>query len=141
MQLIIFLEVLAIATYLLLAGMQSVAILLMGAYILGISNAGVRILRITYLVRIVPNRVIGRVNSFFNVITVMMRVSFSALLAIPFFSQSGNGGNIIYAMYMMAGIIAVAAILLYFMRDKFPQEPEEDEAPLPEVPPKVPVKV
>ncbi|MEL6698420.1 MAG: MFS transporter [Bacteroidota bacterium] len=139
-QLIIFLEVLAVATYLLLAGMQSVAVLLMSAYILGISNAGVRILRITYLVRIVPNRVIGRVNSFFNVINVLMRVSFSALLAIPFFSQSGNGGNIIYAMYMMAGIIAVAAILLYIMRDRFPQEPEEDETPLPEVPPAVPVK-
>ena len=73
---IIFLLAMAGGLYLVLAFTHSIALTLSLAVLLGIGNAGTRILRITYLVRLVPNRVIGRVNSIFAVINVLMRVAF-----------------------------------------------------------------
>lgn len=120
-QLIIFLEILAASIYFLLANMTSVAFLLVAAYLLGISNAGIRILRITYLVRIVPNRVIGRVNSFFNIVNVMMRVSFLSMLAIPFFAKDENGANIVFALGILGVIVGLSAGALFVLREKFPK--------------------
>lgn len=98
---------------------KSVLIMLIGAYLLGICNAGTRIQRITYLVRLVPNRVIGRVNSIFTVINVLMRVSFISLLAIPFFSAEDNGGNIIYACMMLSGIMILSGLILLSQFQRF----------------------
>ncbi|MCI4669254.1 MAG: MFS transporter [Bacteroidia bacterium] len=120
-QLIIFLEILAASIYFALANMASVAFLLGAAYLLGISNAGIRILRITYLVKIVPNRVIGRVNSFFNIVNVMMRVSFLSMLAIPFFAKDENGANIVFALGVLGVIIGISAAVLFVLREKFPK--------------------
>lgn len=115
---IIFLLFFAGIIYMIWAFTRSVLITLTGAYLLGICNAGTRIQRITYLVRIVPNRVIGRVNSIFTVINVSMRVSFISLLAIPFFSAEANGENIVYACMMLSGIMFIAGLvlLLHFRR-------------------------
>jgi len=129
-QLIIFLEILAAMIYFLLANMASVAVLLGGAYILGISNAGIRILRITYLVRIVPNRVIGRVNSFFNVVNVLMRVCFLSMLALPFFAEDENGANIVFALGLMGTLVAISAAILFILRNKFPKALVEREEKL-----------
>ena len=95
--------------------------ILSGAIMLGICNAGIRILRITYLVRIVPNRVIGRVNSFFAVVNVLMRVGFSALMAIPFFSADQNGENIIYAFALLGIIMFLSAGVLIAWFGRFDQ--------------------
>lgn len=116
---IIFLLFTAGCIYLLWALTRSVLITLIGAYILGISNAGTRIQRITYLVRIVPNHVIGRVNSIFTVINVLMRVSFFAILSIPFFAAEENGENITYACMMLSGIMMIAALILISNFSKF----------------------
>ncbi|MEO0898537.1 MAG: MFS transporter [Bacteroidota bacterium] len=119
-QFIIFLEVCAATFYFIIANMASVAVLFVCSYLLGICNAGVRILRITYLVSIVPNRVIGRVNSFFNVVNVSMRASFLALLAIPFFAADGNGANIVVAIGLLGTIVGLSALVLTYFRNKFP---------------------
>ena len=119
---IIFLLFSAGAIYLLWAVTKSTVVTLTGAYLVGICNAGTRIQRITYLVRIVPNHVIGRVNSIFTVINVLMRVSFISLLAIPFFSAEDNGGNIIYACMMLSGIMIISGIVLLVNFDRFDHE-------------------
>lgn len=115
---IIILISLAGFLYLGLATQESVAFLLIGAYGLGIANAGTRILRITYLVRLVPNYIIGRVNSIFAVMNVLMRVMFISLLAVPFFAADDNGGNITYAMFLLSVImfVAVGFLLRFFSR-------------------------
>lgn len=95
---------------------HSVAVLLMGAFVLGIANAGIRILRITYLVRSVPNRVIGRTNSFFNVINVIFRSSFSLLLTIPFFAAEENGDNIVYGVALLSAALFLSVFLIYRQR-------------------------
>ena len=104
--------------YLLLVFTKSIVFTLIGAYLIGICNAGVRILRITYLVRIVPNRVIGRVNSFLGIVNVLMRVAFISLMTIPFFAAEGNGPNIIYGFAILAFVMfsAVGVLLYWYQR-------------------------
>ncbi len=51
----------------------------------GLSNSGSRIIRVTYIFRRVPNQVIGRVQSIFQVINVLFRLFFIALFSLPFF--------------------------------------------------------
>lgn len=108
--------------YFLLAVTQSIWITLIGGFLLGICNAGTRIHRITYLVRIVPNEVIGRANSIFAVVNVLMRASFIALLAVPFFADEGNGPNIIYASLILSMILFLAAGILWAKFDNFDRE-------------------
>ncbi len=91
---------------------HSLSLFLGGAFLIGISNAGIRILRITYIIQIIPPRVVGRVNSFFAVINVVERFIFSLLMTLTFFSATENGGNIIYACAILAAAILVGAIIL-----------------------------
>lgn len=86
---------------------HSLTIFLIGAFFIGICNAGVRILRITYIISVIPPRVVGRVNSFFSVINVVERFLFSLLMTITFFSAPENGGNIIYAFAILATVIFI----------------------------------
>jgi MFS family permease len=123
---VILLLLSATVIYLVSALTHSVRITLIAAVFLGICNAGARILRITYIVSIVPNRVIGRVNSFFNVVNVLMRFTFISLLTIPFFSGEGNGGNIIYAFLLLAGILFIGAMALIFRFQTFEQRAMSD---------------
>ncbi len=109
---IIFLLFLGGTVYLIMALTHSVPLALLAASIIGICNAGTRILRITYIVRIVPNHVIGRVNSFFNVLNVLMRFFFIMMMTLPFFSASDQGGNIIYAFIVLSIVLFAGAITL-----------------------------
>lgn len=119
---IIYLLITAGICYGVLSFTHSVLLTWIVAILLGICNAGARILRVTYIVRIVPNHVIGRVNSIFAVINVMMRVIFAAFLAIPFFSAEGNGENIIYSTLALGVIMLVAGLILIVFFNKFNQE-------------------
>lgn len=119
---IILLMILGSTLYITFALTKSVFITLSFALLLGISNAGIRILRITYIVRIVPNHVIGRVNAFFSVINVLMRTAFIYLMTIPFFARQDNGENIVYAMALLGVIIAFGALALILRFKSFDQK-------------------
>ncbi|RMG23623.1 MAG: MFS transporter [Bacteroidetes bacterium] len=119
---IIALMLLGSALYFVCATTRSVRITLLAAVLFGIANAGIRILRITYIVRIVPNHVIGRVNSFFGVVNVLTRVMFIYLLTIPFFAAPDNGGNIVYAMALLGIILAGGALALLLRFGSFDQQ-------------------
>lgn len=77
--------------------------------LLGICNAGVRILRVTYLFRHIPNQVIGRSNSIFFLGNVLFRIGFLALFAQPFFEQ---GNNVIYAFAILSFFLILAGLAL-----------------------------
>ncbi|MEM6297415.1 MAG: MFS transporter [Bacteroidota bacterium] len=113
---IIFLLFLGGLLYATWAVTKSVSMVVIGAFVMGITNAGIRILRITFLVQTVPNRVIGRTNSFFNVSNVLFRVSLSSMLTLSFFSDPENGDNIIYASAIIAALLCVAGIVLLSQR-------------------------
>lgn len=78
--------------------------------LLGTSNAGTRILRVTWLFNHVPNDTIGRVGGVFNSFNVLVRIAFLGLFALPFFAGEG----VIWAFFLQALLIlGGAAVLLW----------------------------
>jgi MFS family permease len=81
--------------------------------LIGLSNAGIRITRITYLLQRIPNAVIGRAASVFGMANVLMRVTLISLFAIPVFVESNN---IIYT-FLILGVFILAfnvPLVLYY---------------------------
>jgi MFS family permease len=106
---IVILLMLATIALVMSALTSSVPVFLLVGLMIGFANAGSRVLRLSYLFKHVPNRVIGRVNSIFSIINVMMRACFLAIFAIPFF---GQGSNVVYAYGIMAVFTALSALVL-----------------------------
>jgi MFS family permease len=77
--------------------------------LVGFSNAGTRILRVSYLFEHIPNQVIGRVNSVFSVLNILMRVIFVFLFSLAFFAESTN---IIFAYFILGGFTLVSGLVL-----------------------------
>ncbi|WP_085520678.1 MFS transporter [Tuberibacillus sp. Marseille-P3662] len=71
----------------------------------GLGNAGTRIMRRTIMMELVPNDIIGRVNSFFKGIELMIRIG---LLVI--FVQFMSGTGAITALMVMSALMIVALI-------------------------------
>lgn len=78
-----------------------------GMLLLGVMNAGTRIMRITYLFNHISNDVIGRVNGVFSVVNIIGRVAFISLFSIPFFSR---GDNVVYVFFIF-GIFTFASAI------------------------------
>ncbi|MFA7380570.1 MAG: MFS transporter [Bacteroidia bacterium] len=77
--------------------------------VLGFTNAGIRVLRLTYLFNHVPNELIGRVNSVFNMSNVLMRALFIYVFSSAFFH---TGSSITWAYFIMATFLLISGIIL-----------------------------
>lgn len=88
---------------------HSIPLFFIMLFILGISNAGTRIARVTYLFRNVPNQVFGRAGSIFFLGNIVFRILLLLLFTLPFF-QIGN--NIIYAYLFISCMLVVAGLIL-----------------------------
>ncbi|CAA6820974.1 MAG: Major facilitator superfamily permease [uncultured Aureispira sp.] len=82
---------------------------------LGITNAGIRVIRISYLFKVLPNQVMGRVNSIFFLSNIMARIIFLTLFSLTFFHHSGN---VIYAFLTLSIFIFVCLLILMFFYTK-----------------------
>lgn len=110
---IIILMILSIILFEFLAITKSTWVLVAVCFMLGITNAGTRILRITYIFNHVPNHIIGRTGSVFQSINIFLRFIFISIFALPFFSIDNN---IIYT-YTIGSIfifLSLIPILLYY---------------------------
>ena len=85
------------------------------AFLLGIFNAGSRILRVTYLFNHIPNEVFGRAGSIFFLGNILIRTLFVVLFNMTFF-QTDN--RIIYAYVVMGVFLVIAGALLFTYRRK-----------------------
>lgn len=92
------------------AVLKSIPYYFVSGMLIGFANAGTRILRVSFLFDHIPNEVIGRVNSVFSVLNIIMRVIFTLIFSLAFFA---NGDNIIFAYYAMAGFTLLSGIILY----------------------------
>jgi MFS transporter, DHA3 family, macrolide efflux protein len=112
---IIILLIMATMALSLSAMTNSVGLFLIVGLMIGFANAGSRVLRLSYLFKHVPNRVIGRVNSIFSIINVMLRVFFLSIFSAQFFGQDSN---IVFAYGIMAVFTALSAVILmaYYRR-------------------------
>jgi DHA3 family macrolide efflux protein-like MFS transporter len=77
--------------------------------LLGFSNAGIRVLRLTYFFQHIPNEVMGRVNSIFNMSNVLTRSLFIFLFALPFFTSATG---VLYAFLTLSVYLAISGIVL-----------------------------
>ena len=112
---IIILMIMSIIVFELLVITKSAFILYFVCFIVGITNAGSRILRITYLFNHIPNYIIGRAGSVFQALNIFSRFALISIFAFPFFSV---GNNIIWA-YVIGGIfITLSAIplIIYYKK-------------------------
>lgn len=85
--------------------------------ILGITNAGVRILRTTYLFSHVPNNLIGRAGSVFSSINVIVRMILIFIFSMPFFLKEDN---IRWGYFVGASLVLITIVLLlyYYKKEK-----------------------
>ncbi|MCU0441529.1 MAG: MFS transporter [Bacteroidia bacterium] len=88
---------------------KSVLIIYIVSLILGFTNAGIRVLRLTYLFNHIPNELMGRVNSIFNMANVLTRTVFIFLFSMPFFTF---GNHMIWAYFTMALFLVLSGVIL-----------------------------
>ena len=94
---------------------KSILVIYIVSIILGFCNAGIRVLRLTYMFKIIPNNLMGRVGSIFNLINVLTRSIFIFMFSQSFFSISNN---IIFAYVIMAIFLLIAGAILLFSKNK-----------------------
>jgi DHA3 family macrolide efflux protein-like MFS transporter len=85
-------------------------------FLKGFVNSGSRIFRVSYLFRLVPVDLTGRVNSMFNVYTTIFRMVFILAFAFPFFSE---GSNVTYAYAILGTFTLIAGLILIILYPKF----------------------
>jgi len=102
------------AVCLVMALTNSVLLFYFALLMLGLTNAGTRVLRVNSLFRVIPNELYGRTNSIFNMTNIALRIAFLSLFALPFFL---DGNNVVYAMGILAVFLVFAtAVLLRYYR-------------------------
>jgi DHA3 family macrolide efflux protein-like MFS transporter len=82
------------------------------SFVVGFTNAGSRIFRVSYLFNLIPNEITGRVNGIFNVVNILIRILFIVIFIFPFFSI---GSNVTYAYLILGLFTLIAAIVLIFL--------------------------
>ncbi len=110
---IIQLICLAGVQFLVLIFCKNVFLALSMLFLLGVGNAGIRILRMKYLFSAIPNQLTGRVNGLLNLSAVAGRIFFSSIFVYSFFSKDG----VIYALGLFSFFFAISAFLI---RSKIP---------------------
>ncbi|MEM6843274.1 MAG: MFS transporter [Bacteroidota bacterium] len=106
---IVILMTVTTGALLLSATTQSVGLFLGVGLLIGFTNAGTRVLRLAFLFKYIPNEVIGRVNSIFSILNVLMRVCFIMLFSAHFF---GVGSNVVFAYFILSLFTAFSALML-----------------------------
>jgi len=77
-------------------------------FIIGLCNAGTRIMRITYIFKKIPNQMIGRSSAVFRIGSALTRLFFIALFTLPLFTANLKLPFYVYFIFLM-----IIAVLLY----------------------------
>jgi DHA3 family macrolide efflux protein-like MFS transporter len=112
---VIVLTIITAAIFIWAFATKAVWVIYIVSIILGFSNAGIRVLRLTYLFNQVPNELMGRVNSIFNMSNVLTRTLFIFIFSVPFFNFENN---IIWAYLIMAIFLLFSAGILMLNKQK-----------------------
>lgn len=106
---VIVLTFLSAAIFFWVFATKSVMVVYVYSLLLGFTNAGIRVLRLTYLFNHIPNELMGRVNSIFNMANVLTRSLFIFLFSLPFFTF---GNQVIWAYACMSLFLLVSGLIL-----------------------------
>lgn len=108
---ILMLMLVAGTSFVLVAFSKSILGFYLFSVLIGFTNAGTRITRVTFLFNHVPNNIIGRANSIFYVYNITSRGLLLALFSLPFFSASNN----IICSYVISGSFILISIVPLFL--------------------------
>ncbi len=75
-------------------------------FFMAVSNSGSRIMRVIYMLEHIPNQVIGRAQSVFQVINVLLRMFFIGIFSLTFFTQRS------YLDFYILGVCCVIAAII-----------------------------
>jgi hypothetical protein len=114
-QVIIALTVVVASIFFAASVSKSILVIYLVSLILGFCNAGIRVLRLTYMFKHIPNTLMGRVGSIFNLINVFTRSVFIFIFSQSFFSFQNN---IVYAYAAMAFFLLLSAAMLLVIKGK-----------------------
>ncbi|MFC2175690.1 MFS transporter [Bacteroidota bacterium] len=106
---IVLLMLMAGISFVVVAFTSSVIGFYLFSVLIGFSNAGTRITRITFLFNHVPNNIIGRANSIFYVYNIASRGLLISLFSLGIFSQSNN---VVWAYVICGSFILVSVVPL-----------------------------
>lgn len=95
----------------LLTQIESYFLLYLLMFLFGLSNAGTRIFRVSYLFDKVPREVMGRVGTVISNSGMLLRVILAGLFALSFFS---TGSNILVAFYILSGMCFLGVCWMIF---------------------------
>ena len=109
----ILLAVLSGSAFIVLSFNKSEFIFYIAIALLGLGNAGSRIMRITYLLQHVPNSVVGRTQSIYSLANYINRFLFIQLFALPFFVNNVDWAFVICSIWCL---IAAILLLIYYNR-------------------------
>lgn len=106
---VIVLTALAAAIFVTLALGDSIPLYYAGTFLLGLTNAGTRVMRTTYLFDHVPNQVYGRTSSIFFLTNIFFRILFLGLFSLAFFQQDGR---VVIAFGILSAFLAAATLIM-----------------------------
>ncbi|MEO1713130.1 MAG: MFS transporter, partial [Bacteroidota bacterium] len=96
---ILILTALSAILYVGLTFFKSIPLFYVSLFLIGLSNAGTRIQRVTYLFKLIPNQVYGRASGIFFLFNALVRILMVGIFALPLFQ---NGDTIQYTFGIMA---------------------------------------
>jgi MFS transporter, DHA3 family, macrolide efflux protein len=103
---------------------HEVYIFFLFSFVVGFTNAGSRIFRVSYLFNLIPNEITGRVNGIFNVVNILIRIILISIFLFPLFRV---GSNITYAYLILGLVTLVAALVLIYLYKPLLRLTEEAE--------------
>jgi hypothetical protein len=107
-QAIIVLMAVAGASFALVALGSSAFLFCLFCFVTGFANTGIRIFRMTYLLKKVPNYLMGRVNSVFTLTNTSMRALFSLLFSQAYFTS----GPHITMPFLIIGVYVIGSAMV-----------------------------
>ncbi len=111
---VIFLMLFVMIGFLGMTFINSILIFFIANLMLGLSNAGVRVLRTTYIFNHVPNNVIGRTGSVFNSLNIVVRMLLIGIFSMPFFNINDN----IRWAYLLGVCLLILALIPLIIKYK-----------------------
>lgn len=112
---IIILTFVTVLEFCYMIGSYSVMGFFIATALLGVTNAGIRVLRMSYLFKVLPNQVMGRTNSIFFLTNALSRIVFLSLFSLAFFHQEGH---VIYAFSVLSIFMLCSVIVLMLFYSK-----------------------
>ncbi|SFA80857.1 MULTISPECIES: MFS transporter [unclassified Bacillus (in: firmicutes)] len=107
----VFLYATAISTIVLTS---SISVYFLLTVLLAFGNAGTRVARNAFMMDVIPNAIMGRVDSLFRVVGLGIR-----LLLLTIFTQLSSQDHISYSFYLLSAVLIAAFLTVLFSSRKF----------------------